>query len=134
MTKPKILFFAIMVTAETKALAKSIGAEFRNPKFVNAEKPEPCDFVLAEDDDLIPECYAETERFDEDAYAAQLFQLQSKDNFEVPDGEITVEYLEALEKPELLALATAKEVELTKSVKRSPKKIRETLAEALIQE
>lgn len=130
---PVILFFTSTCTAEQKTLARTMGAQFRNPALVDQENPEDCDFVMGEPND-IPECYKDVPEFDEEEYAKILFQLNKSQDYEVPNEEITLEYLESLEKPQLLALSEAKEVSLTKTQKRSVAKIREALAEALIQE
>lgn len=147
------------VSAEQLALGKSVGAQFRNASLMDPENPEPCDFVMGDapecyrdipvfgpeqaaealkslgGDTLPPQGENGPQTGSEDASGTSETDTgddtppESTENPENDEEEITLEYLEGLDKGELLELAEEENIGLTTADKKSAPKLRAAIAD-----
>lgn len=148
-----------MVSAEQIALGKSVGAQFRNALLVDESNPEPCDYVMGyvpecykdkpvygpeeaaeaikslSGNTLPPQGENGPQTTSEDASRASETATGGDNTPESPENpdeegeEVTLEYLEGLDKDELLELADEENIGLTAADKKSPTKLRAAIAE-----
>ena len=146
------------LSAEALALGKSVGAQFRNAKLVDTENLEKCDYVMGEvpecyqdypvfgaeaaaeafkalgGDTLPPQGENGPHGASEDASGVSNTATGGESSHETPENpedegeEITLEYLEGLDKDELLELADEENVGLTAADKKSVEKLRAAIA------